>query len=281
MWEEAKQYVAKFGGDYFVDSGPLIVFDGRPIVTIKRRTTDGLMGVDLDVFTPEGHHAARVLGGKLKHTNRKAVVPNPYKIEASSGIYRVIQRNTNLIVCEVQRCDISEFRESLKPKPWFIEVLEGRTDGSSQILKELTDISNRVGTAIKVSTNLLLPNGAIFQASPDNSEVEGWISTENLSYKNVAGIGLYSTNAGSGISPKMVKPPEAIYLMRKLDRRIRLAANAIRPAKESTDKCQVAGDYSSSGCQHPEIRHVANGDTFPACEKCGTKVVWTIEVQSA
>jgi hypothetical protein len=50
--------------------------------------------------------------------------------------------------------------------------------------------------------------------------------------------------------------------------------NAQEPIMSSGEKCQIAGIYWSSGCDHADIMYFLDGDNFPYCRNCDLPIKW-------
>jgi hypothetical protein len=279
MWEVAKKYVAMIAGDYFVDCDALIVYRGEPLVTVKRRTTDNMIGVDMEVFAADGTHAASIRNGKVNYLNPKRGL-NDYLIEGRKGIFRVTERETNLILCETRRVEVKDLIPSEK---MLIDRL-GADEAKQAIAfteRTLGRIASRVDYAVKVAANFPLPDGTVFQASP-HGWTYGAVGFGNFMEGCGVGISLGGRGPGgiavSGVAA--VAPDEREQMKHQMDRDIRLAAADEWAAAESGNECDESGEYRASGCDHTDTIQMVAGDIFPPCARCNQKVVWTIEAQS-
>ena len=50
------------GGNTYINTPNLVVFKGKPLFTIKR-SSDGLLGIDFDIFDKGGNRVAAVRNG--------------------------------------------------------------------------------------------------------------------------------------------------------------------------------------------------------------------------
>ena len=60
MWEVEKDFAVKLGGNLFVRCASLITYDGQRLFNISRRDSDHRLGIDFDVYDPDGAKIATI-----------------------------------------------------------------------------------------------------------------------------------------------------------------------------------------------------------------------------
>ena len=85
------------GGNTYINTPNLIVYKGSSIFQV-RRSDDGMLGIDFDVFD---------LAGKRIATFKKGIVAQGdtenYRIESSHEIYSVTEKSSGRVIAHVQR----------------------------------------------------------------------------------------------------------------------------------------------------------------------------------
>ena len=98
MWKIDSNFSVKLGGNTYINTPNLVVYKGEPLFQIKRSESEGILGIDFDVFDSSGNRVA---------TFRKSVVvqgdSKNYKIESGHTEYKVTELNTGRLIAHVQR----------------------------------------------------------------------------------------------------------------------------------------------------------------------------------
>jgi hypothetical protein len=98
MWEIEKNFKVKIGGNYFVNCESLISYDGKPLFTLKRRDSDGRLGIDFDVYDQCGKKVATVRRGNVVQGD-----VNAYEIHPLADCHKVIEKATGRIIVQIDK----------------------------------------------------------------------------------------------------------------------------------------------------------------------------------
>lgn len=98
MWKVEKEFAIRLGGNTYIDTPNLIVYQGKSIFNVRRNEADGMLGIDFDVFDSKGQRIA---------TFKKGVVAQGddanYKIDSGHETYTVTERSSGRQIARVQR----------------------------------------------------------------------------------------------------------------------------------------------------------------------------------
>jgi hypothetical protein len=92
MWEVEKEFSIKLGGNTYINTPDLIVYKGQSIFTV-RRSEDGILGIDFDVFNSKGEKVAVFKKGIVVHGDTEN-----YSINSSHSEYSVVEKDTGHII---------------------------------------------------------------------------------------------------------------------------------------------------------------------------------------
>ena len=98
MWEIAKNFKVKIGGNYFIDCGCLISYDDECLFTIKRRESDGRIGIDFDVYDESGKKVATIRNSNVVDGDPKA-----YEISHEATCKKVVEKSTGRLIVQVDK----------------------------------------------------------------------------------------------------------------------------------------------------------------------------------
>jgi len=160
MWEIEKNFKVKIGGNYFVNCESLISYDDEPLFTLKRRDSDGRLGIDFDVYDSKGNKIATIRRGNVVQGDIDA-----YEISHLSDCHKVIEKASGRVIVQIDK--------------------------------------NPPDAELAVSVNMYLPNGYLFEATPDNINIKSNILTNNL-FSNPIGITIGESSKSAGV--KLEKP---------------------------------------------------------------------------
>jgi hypothetical protein len=97
MWKVETEFAVRLGGNTYINTPNLIVYKGTPVFRI-RRSDDGTLGIDFDVFDAKGQRVATFAKGIVVQGDEAN-----YKIESGHETYSVTERSSGRVVARVQR----------------------------------------------------------------------------------------------------------------------------------------------------------------------------------
>ena len=103
MWHVDRNCKVKLGGNFYINVERLVDYKGSSLFTVKRRESDGLLGIDLDVYDPKGKKVATA-----RHGTVVAGDAQNYEITHDPHHYTVKEKSTGRVVCDIRRRDAAE-----------------------------------------------------------------------------------------------------------------------------------------------------------------------------
>jgi uncharacterized protein YqgV (UPF0045/DUF77 family) len=98
MWHTETIFAVKLGGNVYINCEHLVECKGTSLFTIKRRDSDGLIGIDFDIHDPCGNRVATVRRGTIVDGDIAK-----YDLIHESHHYRVIEKESNRVICDIRR----------------------------------------------------------------------------------------------------------------------------------------------------------------------------------
>jgi hypothetical protein len=98
MWEIEKNFKVKIGGNYFINCNSLISYDDKPLFTLKRRDSDGRLGIDFDIYDKCGKKVATVRRGNVVQGD-----VNAYEMRHLADCHKIIEKETGRIVAQIDK----------------------------------------------------------------------------------------------------------------------------------------------------------------------------------
>jgi hypothetical protein len=103
MWNVDRNCKVKLGGNYYINVERLVDYKGSSLFTVRRRDSDGLLGIDFDVYDAKGQKAATV-----RHGNVVAGDAQNYDISHDPHHYTVKEKSSGRTICDIRRQDAAE-----------------------------------------------------------------------------------------------------------------------------------------------------------------------------
>ena len=147
MWHVEDSFRVIIGGNTYINVTNLVVYKGTSLFTLKRRESDGQLGIDFDVFDRHGARVATVRANRIVQGNEE-----DYEIVREPDRYAVIEKATANVICEIRR-------RSQAPR-----------------------------SELEVSVELYTPEGFLFKATPDETNIKGVTLRGNVFENLNAGI---------------------------------------------------------------------------------------------
>jgi hypothetical protein len=106
MWHIDPKCKVKLGGNYYIDVDRLVDYKGSSLFTLKRRESDGLLGIDFDIYDAEGKKVATVRHGNIVSGDKQN-----YEITHDPHHYTVTEKATGRVICDIRRRDAAQDAE--------------------------------------------------------------------------------------------------------------------------------------------------------------------------
>jgi len=103
MWEVDPKCKVKLGGNFYINVDRLVDYKGSSLFTVKRRDSDGLLGIDFDLYDAKGKKVATIRHGTVVSGDAKH-----YDITHDPHHYTVKEKNTGRVICDIRRGDTAK-----------------------------------------------------------------------------------------------------------------------------------------------------------------------------
>lgn len=101
MWKVEKEFAIRLGGNTYIDTPDLIVYQGKSVFRVRRNEEDGVLGIDFDVFDSKGQRIATFKKGIVAQGDEAN-----YKIDTGPDTYSVTERSSGRLIARVQRRNV-------------------------------------------------------------------------------------------------------------------------------------------------------------------------------
>jgi hypothetical protein len=71
MWIVEDKFRVIIGGNTYINTPNIVVCKGQPLFVLKRRESDGQLGIDFDIFSKNGDRIATVRGNRIVQGNEE------------------------------------------------------------------------------------------------------------------------------------------------------------------------------------------------------------------
>lgn len=118
MWSVEENFHVILGGNTYIDTPNLIAYRGAPLFTIKRSDSDGVLGIDFDIFNVSGGHITAIKRNEIYLGDKDA-----YEITLTMNHYIVKEKSSGRVLCDIKR------REEAHPAELEVSVTLYTPDG--------------------------------------------------------------------------------------------------------------------------------------------------------
>lgn len=98
MWEIDKNFKVKLGGNFFINCESLISYDDNPLFTLKRRDSDGRLGIDFDVYDQNCQKVATIRRGNVVQGDTSA-----YEISHGANCHKVTEKASGKVMVQIDK----------------------------------------------------------------------------------------------------------------------------------------------------------------------------------
>ena len=102
MWQVEKEFSVKLGGNTYINTPNLIVVQGKSLFKVYRSESDGMLGIDFDVYNSSGNKVATIRKGIVVNGDEDA-----YQITSGHEKYSVTEKSSGKEIVSVQRRNVS------------------------------------------------------------------------------------------------------------------------------------------------------------------------------
>lgn len=97
MWKVENKFKVIIGGNTYIDVPNIVVYKGVSLFTIKR-SDDGLLGIDFDLYDKQGKRAATIRKNIIVQGNQ-----SEYTITTGMDRYTLTENETGKIICDLKK----------------------------------------------------------------------------------------------------------------------------------------------------------------------------------
>jgi hypothetical protein len=98
MWQVENEFRILLGTNTYINVEQLIVYKGEPLFTVKRRESDGLLGVDVDVYNATRKMVAAIRNGNIVSGDR-----HNYEMSFAAHHYTIVEKSSGRTICDLRR----------------------------------------------------------------------------------------------------------------------------------------------------------------------------------
>lgn len=150
MWNIENDFKVKIGGNIYIKTPTIISYKGQSIFTLKRRESDGQLGIDFDVYDKNRQKIATVRNGNVVDGDAQN-----YEIIKAADHYQVKEKRSNRILCEIKKkanaspAELDVSAELYMPDGLLISATPNGTNIGGVSMKG--NIFENCGTAISIN----------------------------------------------------------------------------------------------------------------------------------
>ena len=102
MWEVAKNFRINFGGNTFINTPTIIGYKGESLFDVRRRESDGQLGISLDICDKKGARIAVIRNNRVVEGDETnyAFVRDMYR-------YAIREKSSDRFVLDIRRGELS------------------------------------------------------------------------------------------------------------------------------------------------------------------------------
>jgi len=97
-WKVESNFKVKVGGNIFINTPNLIVYREEPLFKMYRSTSDGLLGIDFDIYNKSGDKVATIRKGMIVSGNEK-----DFSIVKKFDHYIITENSSGRIICDIKK----------------------------------------------------------------------------------------------------------------------------------------------------------------------------------
>ena len=97
-WRVEERFKVKIGGNIYINVPNIIVYGEESFFKIYRSTSDGLLGIDFDIYEKEGTKVATIRKGMIVDGNE-----NDYSIVKLFDHYTITERSSGREICDIKK----------------------------------------------------------------------------------------------------------------------------------------------------------------------------------
>ena len=101
-WIVEETFKVKIGGNTYINTPNIIVYGEEPLFKIYRSTSDGLLGIDFDIYKENGEKVATIRKGMIVDGNE-----NEFSILKEVDHYTITEKSSGRIICDIKKREVA------------------------------------------------------------------------------------------------------------------------------------------------------------------------------
>ena len=97
-WRVEENFKVKIGGNIYINIPNIIVYGKEPLFKIYRSTSDGLLGIDFDIYEENGEKVATIRKGMIVDGNE-----DDYSIVEKLDHYTITEKKSGRVICDLKK----------------------------------------------------------------------------------------------------------------------------------------------------------------------------------
>lgn len=98
MWKVEGRFRIKLGGNTYINVPNLVTCRNETIFKVYRSTSDGLLGIDFDIYDQNKQKVATVSKGRIYSGQKEN-----YEVRMENDHYSVTEKTSGRIICDIRR----------------------------------------------------------------------------------------------------------------------------------------------------------------------------------
>ena len=101
-WRVEETFKVKIGGNIYINTPNIIVYGEEPLFKVYRSTSDGLLGIDFDIYEENGEKVATIRKGMIVDGNE-----NEFSILKEFDHYTITEKSSGRIICDIKKREVA------------------------------------------------------------------------------------------------------------------------------------------------------------------------------
>ena len=101
-WIVEEAFKVKIGGNTFINTPNIIMYGEEPLFKMCRSTSDGLLGIDFNIYKENGEKGATIRKGMIVDGNE-----NDFSILKEFDHYTITEKSSGRIICDIKKREVA------------------------------------------------------------------------------------------------------------------------------------------------------------------------------
>ena len=101
-WIVEETFKVKIGGNIFINTPNIIMYGEEPLFKMYRSTSDGLLGIDFDIYKENGEKVATIRKSMIVDGNE-----NDFSILKEFDHYTITEKSSGRIICDIKKREVA------------------------------------------------------------------------------------------------------------------------------------------------------------------------------